>query len=169
MDNPSSIEEYSKLVAGTTINQTTLLATDYLNHFNEVVMLLDMLCDMPDMIDEVQEWEPKSYQAHFADSVFPYRDLAISAFEVAPAEVRALFDQQIEQMNEMVISSVAEISAALKNSDPEQLGLLVKSATRALYDAIARVSAIINGKIVEEDSTQSEATIDQSAIDSLFD
>jgi len=52
-------EAYQELCAkteGTTINSQTLLATDYLNHFNEVVMLLEMIPDMPDMMDMVQEW-----------------------------------------------------------------------------------------------------------------
>ena len=46
-------EAYQELCAkteGTTINSQTLLATDYLNHFNEVVMLLEMIPDMPDMM-----------------------------------------------------------------------------------------------------------------------
>ena len=39
---------------GSNVNDQTLLATDYLNHFNEVVMLLEMLPDMPEMLDEVK-------------------------------------------------------------------------------------------------------------------
>ena len=49
-------------VRGTNISETTLLATDYLNYFNEVVMMLDMVPSMPIFLDELREWEPKSYQ-----------------------------------------------------------------------------------------------------------
>jgi muramoyltetrapeptide carboxypeptidase LdcA involved in peptidoglycan recycling len=38
---------------GTNINSVTLLATDYLNHFNEVIILIEMVADMPDMIEDV--------------------------------------------------------------------------------------------------------------------
>ena len=54
---------------GTNINGTTLLATDYLNHFNEVIMLIEMVPDMPDIIEDVLAWEPKTYVRHFADSM----------------------------------------------------------------------------------------------------
>jgi hypothetical protein len=53
--NASDPEAYQALCArakGTTINSQTLLATDYLNHFNEVVMLFEMIADMPDMMDK---------------------------------------------------------------------------------------------------------------------
>src|SRR3546814_1723486 len=39
---------YRLLVRGKNINQNTLLATDYLNHFNEIIMLLEMLPSMPE-------------------------------------------------------------------------------------------------------------------------
>ncbi|MDP6344006.1 MAG: hypothetical protein QF491_10780, partial [Alphaproteobacteria bacterium] len=55
-------------LAGTNVNQDTFLATDYLNHFNEIVMLLEMVPDMPEILDEAKEWQPKSYAAHFRDS-----------------------------------------------------------------------------------------------------
>ena len=38
---------------GTNINSVTLLATDYLDHFNEVIILIEMVADMPDMIEDV--------------------------------------------------------------------------------------------------------------------
>ena len=43
------------------INPSTGLATDYLNHFNEVVMLMEMLPDMPDCAEDVLEWQPLDY------------------------------------------------------------------------------------------------------------
>jgi hypothetical protein len=57
--------KYQKLVVGKNINPQTLLATDYLNHFNEIHMLLDMLADMPDCLDDIINWEAISYQKHF--------------------------------------------------------------------------------------------------------
>ena len=59
---------FRKLVSGTNINEQTLLATDYLNHFNEVVMLIEMIADMPECLEDAQAWAPKSYQDHFRDS-----------------------------------------------------------------------------------------------------
>jgi hypothetical protein len=52
------------------INPVSLLATDYLNHFNEAVMLLELIPDMPDMLEDAKRWAPKPYKQHFRDSGF---------------------------------------------------------------------------------------------------
>src|SRR3546814_15221554 len=59
---------YRLLVRGKNINQNTLLATDYLNHFNEIIMLLGMVPSMPECYRDAVEWRPKSYAQHFRDS-----------------------------------------------------------------------------------------------------
>src|SRR3546814_6668569 len=46
---------YRLLVRGKNINQNTLLATDYLNHFNEIIMLLEMLPSMPECYGDAAE------------------------------------------------------------------------------------------------------------------
>ena len=61
------------------INPNTGLATDYLNHFNEAVMLLDLLPHTPECIVELIGWEPLSYEEHFAASHFKDKELAIAA------------------------------------------------------------------------------------------
>ncbi len=43
-------------VKGSNIDETTLLAADHLNHFNEIVMLLEMVADMPEILDDVKAW-----------------------------------------------------------------------------------------------------------------
>ena len=65
------------------INPRTGLATDYLNHFNEAVMLLEMVPDMPECAEDFLTWTPLSYAEHFTASNFKARDLAIEAYERA--------------------------------------------------------------------------------------
>src|SRR5215813_12465452 len=74
------------------INPRTGLATDYLNHFNEAVMLLEMVPDLPDCAEDFLQWRPLSYPEHFTASNFKARDLAIEAYEAADPAVRAEFD-----------------------------------------------------------------------------
>ncbi len=64
------------------INPRTGLATDYLNHFNEAVMLLEMVPDMPECAEDFLSWSPLSYAEHFWASNFKARDLAIEAYEI---------------------------------------------------------------------------------------
>src|SRR5947208_5813441 len=74
------------------INPRTGLATDYLNHFNEAVMLLEMIPDIPECADDFLEWHPLSYAEHFTASNFKARDLAIEAYESADQRIRVEFD-----------------------------------------------------------------------------
>ena len=56
------------------INPGTGLSTDYLNHFTEAVMMLEMIAVMPDGLDELKAWRPMTYCEHFAASRFSRRD-----------------------------------------------------------------------------------------------
>src|SRR6266542_3295344 len=69
------------------INPRTGLATDYLNHFNEAIMLLEMVPDMPECAEDFLTWTPLSYAEHFWASNFKARDLAIEAYELSDARI----------------------------------------------------------------------------------
>ena len=43
------------------INPATGLSTDYLNHFSEALMALEMVRDMPECIEDLRAWTPKTY------------------------------------------------------------------------------------------------------------
>src|ERR1051326_4470707 len=89
------------------INPRTGLATDYLNHFNEAIMLLEMIPDMPECADDFLQWRPLSYAEHFIASNFQARDLAVSAYEAADPEIRAEFDQITGTMTN-ILTAVSE-------------------------------------------------------------
>src|ERR1700685_1262543 len=74
------------------INPRTGLATDYLNHFNEAIMLLEMIPDMPECAEDFLSWQPLSYREHFMAAHFKARNLAIEAYDSADATVRVEFD-----------------------------------------------------------------------------
>jgi len=149
-----SPEEMAKRLEGTNISPQTFLATDYLNHFNEVVMLLGMLGDMPEMFEDVAAWAPKSYPDHFRDSSFSDRDLAIAAYEIAPARYRRPFDDTIAQAERIVARSVAEIGLAIEGGETERVALLGENASRILQKLIDVASGIIHGS--EKGMSQAE-------------
>src|SRR5215813_13155683 len=78
---------------GTNINPVTGLATDFLNHFNEAIMLLEMLPMAPNCKEDLLVWRPMSYVEHFAASNFKHRDLAIAAYEQADPLFRRQLDE----------------------------------------------------------------------------
>ena len=85
-------------LAQANINPVTGLATDYLNHFNEAIMLLEMIPDMPECAEDFLTWSPLSYVEHFWASNFKARDLAIEAYESADAKIRTEFDNTTATM-----------------------------------------------------------------------
>src|SRR2546421_10186460 len=84
------------------INPRTGLATDYLNHFNEAIMLLEMIPDMPECAEDFLTWSPLSYCEHFMASNFRARDLAIEAYDTADATIRAEFDHITDNMTSIL-------------------------------------------------------------------
>nr|WP_221237132.1 hypothetical protein [Roseospira goensis] len=146
-------------MAGTNINPETLLATDYLNHFNEIIMMLEMVPDMPDLVEDCKEWQPKSYTDHFADSAFRDKALAIEAFALCPPRYRVPFDETIAQMNMLALATVERMEAALAAGETEAVAMQARSASQALQRLMDMAGAIIHG---------AQTTLDQSEIDAIL-
>jgi len=158
---------YRHLVKGKNINDKTLLATDYLNHFNEVIMLIGMVASMPECLEDAKAWRPKSYQQHFRDSVFSDKELAIEAYEHAPPEYRDPFDAVIERLNTAVSVGVGEIEIALSGNHMV-LDALCASVGADLQALVDRASAIINGYAESLDQTEIDELMDEDPDDTLF-
>ncbi len=157
LEEQAGYEQYRALVQGTNISGQTLLATDYLNHFNEIVMLLDMLPDMPDMIDECKLWQPKSYVEHFAASTFSDRQLAIDAYARVPSRYRRPFEETVAQLNSLITSGIAQLDADIAAGVEDEIlrfaCVAISRAAQALMDC---ASAIIHGS----DRAMAQAEID---------
>ncbi|MEH6629199.1 MAG: hypothetical protein V7776_00140 [Halopseudomonas aestusnigri] len=130
---------------GSNIDEKSFLATDYLNHLNEAVMMLEMVPDMPDLFEEVQAWQPKTYQQHFLDSSFQAKELAISAYETAPPEFRQPFDKAINMADKGILDSRDAIEQALASGDQVSIAALVPDASTHIRHMIDIASAIIHG------------------------
>src|SRR5258708_28749529 len=98
------------------INPRTGLATDYLNHFNEAVMLLEMIPDMPDCAEDFLTWQPLSYREHFAASNFRARELAIAAYDSADPALRREFDR----ITSAITSILTAVGAAIRPAPPDK-------------------------------------------------
>ncbi len=156
----AAFEEFAARVDGTNISAQTLLATDYLNHFNEIVMLLDMVPDMPDMIEECKMWAPKSYVEHFADSSFKDKQLAIEAYDRVPGKFRRPFEETLNQLNTLILGGVAKLEEEIvAGSDPGLVTEHVKAISRASQALMDCANAIIHG---------SDRAMAQVEIDSLL-
>lgn len=151
---------YRAKVAGTNISAQTLLATDYLNHFNEIIMLLEMVPDMPDCLDEAKEWQPKGYQDHFRDSTFSDRELAIEAYAHVPSKFRKPFEDILAQMNQHVFETIDRLQKIIdEGGHEEMLKDAARIGSRNVQLLMDRASAVIHG---------SDRAMDQSEIDGML-
>ena len=151
---------YALLVDGTNINTRTLLATDYLNHFNEAVMLVELVPDMPDCLEDLIDWKPKSYQQHFFDSGLSDGPLAAWAYENSPPRYRDPFDEVIEGIGTSIVEAVAQLRAAVENQAPAaNLNMIVDGALDEIHGLMSLANAIIHG---------GSHVSDQATIDSLL-
>jgi hypothetical protein len=149
---------------GTNINPVTFLATDFLNHFNEAIMLLEMLPMAPDCKEDFLAWRPMSYPEHFAASHFKYRDLAIAAYQVADSIYRRQLDAISDQMNQILSETRDGLKGELSH---DTIRILAEATTHWLKPLVARAGAIINGELAA--AQPAVETAPQDAIDALFD
>jgi hypothetical protein len=124
------------------INPRTGLATDYLNHFNEAIMLLEMIPDIPECSEDFLAWCPLSYCEHFMASNFKAKDLAISAYESADPDIRAEF----EQITDTMTSILSAVGAAMREASQETTrAKLAEQAIGWLRPLVSAAGGVING------------------------
>jgi hypothetical protein len=144
------------------INPVTGLASDYLNHFNEAITLLEMLSSSPDCLDDFLAWRPASYREHFAASRFKGRDMAIAASDAADPNLRGSLDALAGTMTTMLEAICAALHA---NMPPEAAGRIARAAAARLKPLIARAGAVIND---ERDAKTSVPAQPQAVVDRLM-
>jgi hypothetical protein len=146
-------------LAGTPIHPRTLLATDYLNHFNEPAMLLEILADNPEVLEDLTAWKPLGYTDHFRASGLSYADLAVEAYAAAAPQHRVAFELVVAEMNALVVAAAHKAADAVGTGDAAAFATLATEARR-LQELVAEAGGIIQG----EPSTRH----DQAAIDALM-
>ena len=191
-----SVEEMRTRIAGANINEQSLLATDYLNHFNEVAMILEMLPDMPDFVEDVKSWSLKSYKQHFMDSTFSDKELAIAAYDCVPTTYLIAFESAIDYIAKLFHDSIQTIETAIETSDRDRIELATKDICEKIKASMSTMRSIVNGELstfeqddidqmlsdpleeaantapepaVDEAETQETGALDKNSIDSLFD
>ena len=164
-------------LAGSNINETTFLATDYLNHLNEAVMMIELVPSAPDMLEEALSWRPKTYREHFQDSDLAVADLACRAYEIAPPRFRLPFDLTIKAIQRRISTTLAALEPLVEAGDNGQIGLVVLSSCKTIQDLIGVAAAIVNGSERMADcaatdepaaAEEDETTMSQADIDALF-
>ena len=160
MDTEDGFDFSPQALAAANLSPATGLATDYLNVFNEGMMLIGLVADMPDMYDELKAWVPLSYREHFEQSGFKSKALAIAAYDRAASVVRKPFDEAASALSANMAEAISLIGDLL--DDPGALGETCSFYTAQFEGDIARLDAMIHGQAGSHETAQ-------DAIDALFD
>lgn len=152
-------EALQEQVVGTNIDPRSLLCTDYFNHFNEVIMILNMLPGCPEMLDEIDKWDYKTYREHFEASGLHWGPLAIECYEAAPAEQRDRFEKLTTQMSMLVVETRIKLRQALENGEMDKFADMALLHSMQLQGMVDDGGAIVHGY---------QKALDQSGIDALF-
>jgi hypothetical protein len=167
------IGHFRSHIPGTNINEATLLASDYLNHFHELVMLLEAVASEPnEFANDLFAWKPLTYEEHFSESGFRDKNLAVAAYHRAPPRIRARFDDAVARMHGEAITLVGTVGTALKRRSKRGLQSACAGAVMRLRLLIDEANAIANGETVPGARTDQDKAGEvggQAAIDALFD
>jgi hypothetical protein len=147
---------------GPNINPATGLSTDYLNHFTEAIMLLELVPAVPDCVADFLAWEPKDYREHFAGSHFSNRDTIIAAYQGTDPELSRSLDMLSDLMNTLLLATREAIAA---NPSTPMSHALAHRTANVLKPIVTRVSALINGTAP---GLSNRASVPQAAIDAMF-
>ena len=150
-------------LAAANINPKTGLATDYLNHFNEAIMMLELVPTMPDCIEDLMQWRVMSYREHFLATHQKHRDLVLAAYETAEPHARFLLDECTDTMD---ASRTAARDALQLHLSHAVAGALAMEAAAQLKPLVARAGAIING--LRPPGRSKAAAAPQAAVDALL-
>ena len=142
------------------VNPTSGLANDYLNLFNELVMLVEQLPDAPEFAEDVFAWRPKSYRDYFESSILPGSNQAVERYEKLDPQFRKEFESLVQELERIATGSVVAIRRLLKKGEPERAALVAQCAKTgaAMRDVLGKVSNLIDhGSAIAEENAQRRA------------
>ena len=139
------------------INPDTGLATDYLNVFNEAIMLLDLVADMPDMLEELLGWRFLNYWEHFERSSFEAKELAIEVYKSLDVHFRTSLDGAALNLGQKIENTIATLQGMVTNNQ-EYSGYLGDICGQ-IHAEIMTIDGLIHGQ---------NQINEQDEIDALF-
>jgi hypothetical protein len=138
---------------GANINPKTGLATDFLNPFNEYIMLAELVADGSMEPEVLSDWIPVDYETHFSFSGFRGAEVVLAAFRSLSKTARAEFDNAVNTLVELILDHQMLERAEVNLIDPIKLQR-------------DHLSSLISDPEHVEDINTEET---QAAIDALFD
>jgi len=133
--------------ASSLVNPASGLANDYLNLFNEIVMLIEQLPAMPELFEDLLAWKPTTYQEYFSRSDLPGRHSALEDYKRLNPRFRRRFEEVVEDLDRLATGTVVSIRRHIKtkcDSDLQTLVAICEKGSVGLREKLERAVAIVN-------------------------
>lgn len=135
------------------VNPETGLATDYLNLFNEYIMLADLVADGSMDADILADWQPLDYESHFVHTNFAGVKTVLAAYRALPPEARDEFDEAVNGLIDLILAHQHHVRIA-------------PASVEDIKEQRDKVAALISGPEPGSDIDKDHM---QAAIDAMFD
>jgi hypothetical protein len=152
--------------AASLVNPKSGIANDYLNIFYELLLLVENLPIIPEMIDDVVNWQPVSYRDYFQRSRLPGSSAALAIHQQLSPDLRNAFDGLIGNINSVALAGIDKIQTHRKPNGeiyPEDIIDLCERLSAELKDCLAPTTNLVNNGLLPEDETV------QDMVDRLLD
>ena len=145
------------------VNPASGLANDYLNLFNEIVMLIEQLPMIPELFEDIQRWRPTSYRDYFLRSILPGRGSALDAYDKLDARFRRDFETVVEELDRRATGAVAAVRKQFKAQGEDDLQVLIKLCERAglsIRESLDKATMLVNhGELLSADVVQTRTDL----------
>ncbi len=135
------------LQSKTLVNPVSGLANDYLNLFNELVMMLEQIPQMPELLEDLAGWRPVSYQEYFRKSKLPGRHSALAGYEALSPTFRRRFEGFVAELDVIALASVAAVRRQFRDGSPQDMEKIAATCGRAgekMRIILIRASRLVN-------------------------
>ncbi len=133
--------------AAALVNPASGLANDYLNIFNEIVMMIDLLPEMPDLAGHIGAWSPVTYRAYFRASTLAGRESALVAYEGLEPSFRKTFERCAADLSRAARAACATILDLVGRDDGGADSALIQSCAEQadrLRARLERMTDMVN-------------------------
>jgi hypothetical protein len=159
LDAVSACPDPTAPSAPTVPDDRTGLSTDYLNHYSEVLMLIEMAAFDDAIVEEIGGWRPVGYREYFGRSPLRRAASAIEAYDALPDAERTAFEQTMEALDKLATAAILALQPPCHPHNVVLIGEVIGPAIRAQID---RAAAFLNcGRATLHKTDDAQAMIDR--------
>ena len=155
--------------AAALVNPASGLANDYLNIFNEIVMMIDLLPEMPDLADDIGAWTPVTYRAYSAHSTLAGRERALHVYDGLDPHFRRTFERCASALSRAARAACDNVLDATARQARDDLAAICADHANRLRLRLDRMADMVNSGAIQRSRRVASRSQRLSAASSLGD